>query len=93
MAPLFRGVTAAALSPAQFVLPWWAITLCALVLLAEPVRRALRDRAHRRLDAFMMKKVDELPDPERKVQALIDYRRADAGQDPGDLSAAPTDQA
>jgi hypothetical protein len=90
---LLRGVAAGAVSPALPDVPWWGITLCALVLLAEPVRRALRDRAQRRLDSFMMKKVDELPDPEHKVQALIDYRRADAGQDPGDPSATPADQA
>ncbi|WP_328687995.1 hypothetical protein OHA74_53780 [Streptomyces phaeochromogenes] len=91
--PLLRGVAAGAVSPALFDVPWWVIALCALVLLAEPVRRALRDRAQRRLDSFMMKKVDELPDPERKVQALIDYRRADTGQDPGDPSVVPADQA
>ncbi|MDH6703014.1 hypothetical protein ABZ682_40900 [Streptomyces griseoviridis] len=93
MVSLFHDAAAGALSPALLDLPWWAITLCALVLLAEPVRRALRDRAQRRLDAFMMKKVDELPDPERKVQALIDYRRADTGQDPSSPSAAPADRA
>ncbi|MFD7431214.1 hypothetical protein ACFV6Z_29810 [Streptomyces sp. NPDC059818] len=73
----------AAVSPALFGAPWWAVAAGSAVLLAEPVRRALRDRSRRSLDVFMMKKVDELPDAGQKVQALIEYRRAEEGPGPG----------
>ncbi|MGP8304534.1 hypothetical protein ACTPOK_43000 [Streptomyces inhibens] len=76
--------TAAALPTALAGAPWWAIVVCVLLgPMMGQLRGLLRDRALRKLDAFLMKAVDELADPQDKTRVLIDYRRA-GGAGPAD---------
>lgn len=62
--------------------PWWAVLLgAALIALVPPViaqaRAWFRDRAEREFQTAFIKFVNELPDPEQKTRAMIDYRRAE----------------
>ncbi|MEU2955914.1 hypothetical protein [Streptomyces xanthochromogenes] len=59
--------------------PWWAVLACGVFIsVAEHLQGLLRDRTQRRLDVFLMAKVDELQDPQDRTRALIAYRQAGA---------------
>ncbi|MFD8614380.1 hypothetical protein [Streptomyces sp. NPDC059631] len=62
--------------------PWWAASAgVALTVLVPPVvaqaRAWHRDRAEREFQDAFVQFVKELPDPQQRVRAMIDYRRAE----------------
>ncbi|MEW1926782.1 hypothetical protein [Streptomyces sp. NPDC088360] len=81
---------AAAVPTALTGAPWWGVAVCVvLVAIAGQLRGLLRDHSARRLDACLMKTVNELVDPQERTRALIDYRRAGPA---GPLDPAEADQ-
>jgi len=63
--------------------PWWAVLLgAAIVALVPPVvtqaRAWARDRAERAFQDSFIQTVNQLPDPEKRIQAMIEYRRSES---------------
>lgn len=75
--------------------PWWAALLgSAVIALVPPVIAQLRawsrDRTDREFQRAFIQFVNQLPEPEQKTQAMIDYRRAEPQPSTG--NAEPTGQ-
>ena len=74
--------------------PWWAVLPGVAVITVSPsiltqIRAWSRDRMDRRFQEAFIDAVGQLPDPEKKVQAMIDYRRAEPSPG-GPAEQAPT---
>lgn len=76
--------------------PWWAVLLgTASIFLVPPVisqaRAWSRDRAEREFQKAFIQFVNQLPDPEQKTRAMIDYKRTELSPPPGGTEAPGQD--